>query len=154
MLIVFLWSFFPDFNFSMYPPSMIAAASLISAINDLLKSFKNHFVVYRSISSQILYQLHELTGIEKVNMNSNFIFFPIHLSSYFSCILIILNQSVVFDNIVQTFKTCFYDPIFFQSWFEFFKWNQWTNQKKKNCRNTLWSLNNFVLKKWNIHFPF
>ncbi|KAH9424845.1 Protein kinase binding [Dermatophagoides pteronyssinus] len=54
-----------DFNFSMYPPSMIAAASLISAINDLLKSFKNHFVVYRSISSQILYQLHELTGIEK-----------------------------------------------------------------------------------------
>lgn len=111
--------FFPDFNFSMYPPSMIAAASLISAINDLLKSFKNHFVVYRSISSQILYQLHELTGIEKVNMNSNFIFFLFIFLSYFSCVLIILNQSVVFDNIVQIFKTCFYDPIFFKSWFEF-----------------------------------
>lgn len=45
---------------------MIAAASIITAIDGLMALTKDHYR-YRSISNQVLYDLHELTGIEKVS---------------------------------------------------------------------------------------
>ncbi|UXI16033.1 vacuolar protein sorting-associated protein 33B [Sarcoptes scabiei] len=53
-----------DFNFSMYPPSMIAAASIVTAAETLLALTENRYI-YKSISSMIVYQLHQMTNIEK-----------------------------------------------------------------------------------------
>lgn len=44
---------------------MIAAASIITAVDGMLTMTDNKYIL-KSISSQVLYQLHEITGIEKV----------------------------------------------------------------------------------------
>lgn len=53
----------------MLPSSMVAAASIITTIDGLLY-LPHHDAsalrILKSLSSQILYQLHEITGIEKV----------------------------------------------------------------------------------------
>lgn len=54
----------------MLPSSMVAAASIITTIDGLLYLPHHHDAsalrILKSLSSQILYQLHEITGIEKV----------------------------------------------------------------------------------------
>lgn len=59
---------------------MIAAASIITAVKSELsayKSIKNDYVS-KSILTQIVCQLHEITRIEKVSVSSSFIC-PTHL---------------------------------------------------------------------------
>ncbi|KAI2796375.1 hypothetical protein RDWZM_006975 [Blomia tropicalis] len=59
-----------DFNFSMIPSSMIAAASIITTIDGLLSlpiasADSNSFRILKSLSTKILHHLHEITGIDK-----------------------------------------------------------------------------------------
>lgn len=54
----------------MLPSSMVAAASILTTIDGILYGIAspdaNTLLFFKSLSSQILYHLHEITGIEKV----------------------------------------------------------------------------------------
>lgn len=54
----------------MLPSSMVAAASILTTIDGILYGIANcdanTLLLFKSLGSQILYQLHEITGIDKV----------------------------------------------------------------------------------------